>query len=316
MASCFGYDTAMAGKAGHVFAGVVVDGFREADPSRLASLGIGYMEHISHTDVCGTSGKVFQAVELIKGQAPVGYCMPVSFGSGTFWGITGFYPVGRARCRFRAPRCYNLRPYSPLEGRAAAGRLCRGGSTEMICPRCGSPMEPGTVCPVCGGDSFPGRPGATRGKGGGGLEAGGGEEIRTITIRWKLVFFAFFIILASVLAYMFFKDYPGDTGEDVRTDGDFTLYGGMAADDILASRASLSYAGNGEDVCREYKPLSATYLVKADQGYYDVCGYADCRGKALALPGPGNCEIRLSVDGSRHSEGTAVLGGDVTGAWK
>ncbi len=95
LASCFGFETAMAGKAGHVFAGVVVDGFAEADPSRLASLGIaGYMEHVSHTDVYGTSGKVFQAVELIKGQAPVGYSMPVSFGSKTFWGTTGFYPVG------------------------------------------------------------------------------------------------------------------------------------------------------------------------------------------------------------------------------
>ncbi len=94
LASCFGYDTAMAGKAGHVFAGVVVDGFTEADESRLSSLGVGYMKHVSSTDVYGTSGKVFQAVELIKGQAPVGYCMSVSFGSKTFWGITGFYPVG------------------------------------------------------------------------------------------------------------------------------------------------------------------------------------------------------------------------------
>ncbi len=93
LASCFGYETAMAGKAGHVFAGVVVDGFAEVDSSRLSSLGVGYMKHVSSTDVYGTSGKVFQAVELIKGQAPVGYCMSVSFGSKTFWGDTGFYPV-------------------------------------------------------------------------------------------------------------------------------------------------------------------------------------------------------------------------------
>lgn len=94
LASCFGYETAMAGKAGHVFAGAVVDGFTEVDDSRLKSLGVGYMKHVSNTDVHGTSGKVFQAVELIKGQAPVGYCMSVSFGSKTFWGDTGFYPVG------------------------------------------------------------------------------------------------------------------------------------------------------------------------------------------------------------------------------
>ncbi len=94
LASCFGYETAMAGKAGHVFAGVVVDGFVETDSSRLSSLGVSYMKHVSSTDVHGTSGKIFQAVELIKGQAPVGYCMSVSFGSKTFWGDTGFYPVG------------------------------------------------------------------------------------------------------------------------------------------------------------------------------------------------------------------------------
>ena len=94
LASYFGFDVAMAGKSGHVFAGVVIDGFAEVDASRLASLGVGYMQHVSHTDVYEASGKTYQAVELIKGQAPVGYCMGVSFGAKTYWGATGFYPVG------------------------------------------------------------------------------------------------------------------------------------------------------------------------------------------------------------------------------
>lgn len=93
LASYLGFDVAMGGKAGHVFAGVVLEDFTEVSEQRLRDLGVGYMRHINGTDIEGTSGKTYQAVELIKGQAPVGYSMSIDFGSNTLWGITGFYPA-------------------------------------------------------------------------------------------------------------------------------------------------------------------------------------------------------------------------------
>lgn len=49
----------------------------------------------SHAAVGDDGGTVYYAVETIYDQVPVGYTLFVSFGTGTFWGETGFYPVSR-----------------------------------------------------------------------------------------------------------------------------------------------------------------------------------------------------------------------------
>ena len=90
-----GYETAMGGKSGHVFAGVAIDDFRPVSDDRLDGLGVGYMTLTSHAAVGDDGGTVYYAVETIYDQVPVGYTLFVSFGTGTFWGETGFYPVSR-----------------------------------------------------------------------------------------------------------------------------------------------------------------------------------------------------------------------------
>lgn len=88
-----GYQVAMGGKSGHVFAGVALEGFEEVPDSRLDDLGVGYLTLTMNTAVGGTDGTVYYAVETIRGQTPVGYTTWTAFGDNTFWGTTGFYPV-------------------------------------------------------------------------------------------------------------------------------------------------------------------------------------------------------------------------------
>ena len=88
-----GYQVAMGGKSGHVFAGVALEGFEEVSDSRLDDLGVGYLTLTMNTAVGGTDGTVYYAVETIRGQTPVGYTTWTAFGDNTFWGTTGFYPV-------------------------------------------------------------------------------------------------------------------------------------------------------------------------------------------------------------------------------
>lgn len=88
-----GFDVAMGGKSGHVFAGVALDGFEEVSKERLEALGVGYRSLVSHTAVGDDDGPVYYAVETIRGQSPVGYTTWTTFGSSTFWGETGFYRV-------------------------------------------------------------------------------------------------------------------------------------------------------------------------------------------------------------------------------
>lgn len=97
-----GFDVAMAGKAGHVFAGIVLDDFEEVPEERLKALGgvAGSYGHVYHTAVdSGDAGSspdaatVYHAVELIKKQVPVGYAGNTDFGANTHWGVTGFYPL-------------------------------------------------------------------------------------------------------------------------------------------------------------------------------------------------------------------------------
>lgn len=89
-----GFDVAMGGKSGHVFAGVDIGTeFRPVSEARLTDLGVGYMTLNGSTAVDGSTDKYYYAVETIRGQVPVGYSSSVAFGTGTFWGTTGFYPV-------------------------------------------------------------------------------------------------------------------------------------------------------------------------------------------------------------------------------
>ena len=90
-----GFDVAMGGKSGHVFAGVSLDGFEEVSEERLDELGVGYLTLNSHEAVGSDDGKVYYAVETIRGQTPVGYTTWVDFGSNTLWGTTGFYSVSQ-----------------------------------------------------------------------------------------------------------------------------------------------------------------------------------------------------------------------------
>lgn len=96
LAADAGFDVAMAGKAGHVFAGIVLDDFEEVSEDRLKAISTtaGYFGHVSHVAIgAADDSPVYHAVELIKGQAPVGYAPAVDFGSNTLWGVTGFYPL-------------------------------------------------------------------------------------------------------------------------------------------------------------------------------------------------------------------------------
>lgn len=89
-----GYDVAMGGKSGHVFAGVALDGYRQHSDEFIKGLGIGHMQVTHHSAVGDDGGREYYAVETIYDQIPVGYVNWVDFGAETlYWGTTGFYPV-------------------------------------------------------------------------------------------------------------------------------------------------------------------------------------------------------------------------------
>lgn len=103
--SAAGYEVAMGGHTGHVFAGVVIDGFEERSDEELPPI---YSERsLSYgKGILAVDGKevtygdtTYYAVETIKGQTPVGY-----LGGGTShldqmtkWGWAGFYPARSGR---------------------------------------------------------------------------------------------------------------------------------------------------------------------------------------------------------------------------
>ncbi|MGN0098065.1 MAG: hypothetical protein ACI38Y_01910 [Candidatus Methanomethylophilaceae archaeon] len=92
-----GFEAAMGGHSGHVFAGVVIDDFQErvlVDYSYYKlSYAYGITGFIGKDPVFGDT--LYRSVETIRGQLPVGY---LAGGNGnldkmTFWGYAGFYPV-------------------------------------------------------------------------------------------------------------------------------------------------------------------------------------------------------------------------------
>ncbi len=99
-----GYDTAVGGISGHVFAGVAldVDSFIETSKDRLEQLDRihgSIMKPAVSLPVEGScasplSETMFYAVETIYSQLPVGYLTTGSkeFGKNTYWGMSGFYP--------------------------------------------------------------------------------------------------------------------------------------------------------------------------------------------------------------------------------
>ena len=98
-----GYDAAVGGTNGHVFAGVAILGFEEVPADRLDDLGYGYFRLAASVPVEGTcegetASTVFYAAETTRDQVPVGYMSGGSsqFGRGTHWGTAGFYPLDAA----------------------------------------------------------------------------------------------------------------------------------------------------------------------------------------------------------------------------
>lgn len=90
-----GYEVAMGGKSGHVFAGVAAGSLEPVSIEYLTSLGQQFMTFTARTAAGTDLGTVYYAVETIRGQCPVGYINFTQFGSQTFWGKTGFYPVSQ-----------------------------------------------------------------------------------------------------------------------------------------------------------------------------------------------------------------------------
>lgn len=93
-----GYDTAMGGYSGHVFAGVALDGFTEVPEDRLEHLDPYRRYSVASETVQTEGGEItFYAVETIYSQLPVGYLTSGDtwFGTNTPWGVAGFYPVSR-----------------------------------------------------------------------------------------------------------------------------------------------------------------------------------------------------------------------------
>lgn len=99
-----GYDTAVGGISGHVFAGVAldVDSFVETSKTRLEQLDrihgtimkLAVSLPVEGSCVSPLSETMFYAVETIYSQLPVGYLTTGSkeFGKNTYWGTSGFYP--------------------------------------------------------------------------------------------------------------------------------------------------------------------------------------------------------------------------------
>ena len=93
-----GYEAAMGGHSGHVFAGVVIDDFQERVLVDYSYYKLSYAYGITGFDDSGNpvfGDTLYRSVETIRGQLPVGY---LAGGNGnldkkTFWGYAGFYPV-------------------------------------------------------------------------------------------------------------------------------------------------------------------------------------------------------------------------------
>ncbi len=94
-----GYEAAVGGMHGHVFAGVALDDFEErSEEEREALDDIRTYGSSHHTPVEGFCAEylkdtVFYAVETIYGQMYVGYLLSGNtyYGDNTLWGIGGFY---------------------------------------------------------------------------------------------------------------------------------------------------------------------------------------------------------------------------------
>ena len=101
-----GYDAAVGGKNGHVFAGVGIDGFREVSNAELEALDPYRTYKLTFSapvEGFGDPDVLFYAVETIYSQLPVGYIGTVTFGSNTPWGITGFYQCHGAESGIQGP---------------------------------------------------------------------------------------------------------------------------------------------------------------------------------------------------------------------
>ncbi len=97
-----GYQAAVGGKSGHVFAGVAIDGFIEVPEERLDALdplrpySLACSVPVPGYGTGELVDTVFYAVETIYKQMSVGYLTGGSAGFGSptmYWGICGFYPV-------------------------------------------------------------------------------------------------------------------------------------------------------------------------------------------------------------------------------
>ncbi len=93
-----GYDAAMGGHSGHVFAGVVIDDFQERVLVDYSYYKLSYAYGIIGFDIGGKpvyGDSLYRSVETIRGQLPVGYLATGndSLDKKTFWGYAGFYPV-------------------------------------------------------------------------------------------------------------------------------------------------------------------------------------------------------------------------------
>ncbi len=101
-----GYDAAVGGKNGHVFAGVEIDGFQEVSKAELEALDpyrVYKLTFSAPVEGFGDPDALFYAVETIYSQLPVGYIGTVTFGSNTPWGITGFYQCHGAESGIQDP---------------------------------------------------------------------------------------------------------------------------------------------------------------------------------------------------------------------
>lgn len=96
-----GYDAAMGGHSGHVYAGVALENFVDVpeDDRRLVN-PYNVFSLAKHTPVEGSctgplSSTIYYAVETTKKQIHVGYLTSGDrfFGTSTLWGTAGFYPV-------------------------------------------------------------------------------------------------------------------------------------------------------------------------------------------------------------------------------
>lgn len=129
-----GFDAAVGGRSGHVFAGVALDSFEDVPQERLKELDP-YRTYLPASSVpvagsCegGVASIVFYAAETTHGQVPVGYLTSGDsrFGTATLWGTAGFYPYVGDRCRpwGRNRGSMARRRSSPCRGRSH--RPCRG----------------------------------------------------------------------------------------------------------------------------------------------------------------------------------------------